>query len=147
MAQVLTPLSGHWGYRLVPSPGSQTLAPWKGSQKVMFQTKPLTRQDLWNAGGSLLHLPHLKPAQTESYPTLPIFSQFTYERKLKFAVNWIITCYLYTAGILFLLVLSWAQTFKPRASLCSVIKVPPSTASFVVSWRLSEGPIVKYKFI
>lgn len=84
MAQVLMTLPGHQGCTLVPTPGSQTPASWKGNQKIMLQTKPLKQarpMECWRF--ILTSRQYLKPAQRENYSTSLIFNWFTYERRLK----------------------------------------------------------------
>lgn len=74
MAQVLMTLPGHQGCTLVPTPGSQTPASWKGNQKIMLQTKlPQTGKDLWNADGPSLHQDNTWSQHREKIIQLPNF--------------------------------------------------------------------------
>ena len=141
IAQVFMPLPGHQGCTLVPSPGSQTPASWKGNQKIMLQTKPLKQARPMKCWQFIPTSSHTWSQQERKLFNFPNFHLIHLWKEVKkFAVNGI-TDMLY----LYLVFYLWLLIAEPRTSL-TIIRVPPWTSSFIGPWWLSDGPIIKYKF-
>ena len=121
IAQVLMPLPGHQRCTLVPSPGSQTPASWKGNQKIMLQTKPLKQARPMKCCWFIPTSSHTWSQQERKLFNFPNFHLIHLWKEVKkFAVNRITDMlYLYLVFYLWLLI----AEHKPSS------REPPSPSS------------------